>query len=403
MPTINDEFRQDSLHADVVQPRHVTRKMTPIPFNRSAWIGNEFEYVHKTLENGHTSGNGPFSKKVEDLISMEIGCSRTLLTTSCTHALEMAAVLLQLQPGDEVIVPSFTFVSTASAFMLHGAKPVFVDVQLDTLNINPDQVAAAITPRTRAICLVHYGGVGAQMELIMPLATKHGLMIIEDNAHGLFGKYCGKYLGTFGSLATQSFHETKNIACGEGGALIINDKSLVERAEILRDKGTDRSKFLRGQIDKYTWVDVGSSWVQSDILSAILFGQLERKKDIYRARMAIYDRYERELASWANENSVRTPFVPTGCEHTAHVFHFRFELGEQRDRFIAHLAERGVNAVFHYQPLHLSAVGQQLGGKPGQFPVTEHAGDCLVRLPLFSSMTAEQQTRVIEAVTSFSS
>jgi dTDP-4-amino-4,6-dideoxygalactose transaminase len=375
--------------------------MTHIPFNRSAWIGNEFEYVHQTIENGHTSGNGPFSKKVEDLISLEIGCSRTLLTTSCTHALEMSALLLQLQPGDEVIVPSFTFVSTASAFMLHGAKPVFVDVQPDTLNINPDQVAAAITPRTRAICLVHYGGVGAQMELLMPLATKHGLMIIEDNAHGLFGKYKGKYLGTFGDLATQSFHETKNIACGEGGALIINDKSLVERAEILRDKGTDRSKFLRGQIDKYTWVDVGSSWVQSDILAAILFGQLERRDEIFRGRMAIYDRYDRELASWASANRVLTPFVPTGCEHTAHVFHLRFERGDQRDRFIDHLAKHGVNAVFHYQPLHLSAVGQQLGGRVGQFPVTEHAGDCLVRLSLFSSMTADQQTRVIEAVTSF--
>lgn len=376
--------------------------MAHIPFNRSAWTGNELEYVRETIENGHTSGNGPFGKKVEDLISFEIGCSRTLLTTSCTHALEMTALLLQLRPGDEVIVPSFTFVSTASAFMLHGARPVFVDVQSDTLNINPDQVAAAITPRTRAICLVHYGGVGAQMDLLMPLATKHGIMIIEDNAHGLFGKYDGQYLGTFGDLTTQSFHETKNIACGEGGALIINDRSLVERAEILREKGTDRSKFLRGQIDKYTWVDVGSSWVQSDILAAILFGQLEQREEIYRARMEIYDRYDRELASWALAKCVRTPFVPAGCEHTAHVFHLRFERGNQRDRFIAHLSERGINAVFHYQPLHLSAVGQKLGGKLGQFPVTEHAGDCLVRLPLFSSMTSEQQTRVVEAITSFS-
>ena len=375
--------------------------MTHIPFNKSAWIGNEFEYVHKALENRHTSGNGPFNKKVEDLISLEIGCGRTLLTTSCTHALEMSALLARLQPGDEVIVPSYTFVSSASAFMLHGAKPVFVDVRSDTLNIDPDQVAAAITSRTRAICVVHYGGVGAQMELLMSLANEHGLMIIEDNAHGLFGKYKGKYLGTFGALATQSFHETKNITCGEGGALIINDESLVERAEILRAKGTDRSKFLRGQVDKYTWVDVGSSWVQSDILAAILFGQLELKGEIYCARKAIYDRYDHELASWALANHVRTPFVPAGCEHTAHVFHLRFERGDQRDRFIAHLADRGVNAVFHYQPLHLSAVGQQLGGMKGQFPVTEHAGDCLVRLPLFSSMTEEQHTQVIQAVTSF--
>jgi dTDP-4-amino-4,6-dideoxygalactose transaminase len=239
------------------------------------------------------------------------------------------------------------------------------------------------------------------MDMIMSLAAKHELIVIEDNAHGLFGKYNGRYLGTFGALATQSFHETKNITCGEGGALIINDKSLVERAEILREKGTDRSKFLRGQVDKYTWVDVGSSWVQSDVLAALLFGQLARREEIYRERMVIYDRYDRELFGWSAEHSVQTPFVPTGCEHTAHVFHLRFEQGEQRDRFIAHLASRGVSVVFHYQPLHLSAVGLQLGGKFGQFPVTEHAGDCLVRLPLFSSMTTDQQTRVIEAVTSF--
>jgi len=313
----------------------------------------------------------------------------------------MAALLLRLGPGDEVIVPAFTFVTSASAFMLHGGRPVFVDVRSDTLNIDPDIVATAITPRTRAICVVHYGGVGAEMELLMSLAAKHGLMIVEDNAHGLFGKYNGRHLGTFGALATQSFHETKNITCGEGGALIINDESLVERAEILREKGTDRSKFLRGQVDKYTWVDVGSSWVLSDILAAILFGQLERRDEINRVRMAIYDRYDRELADWAVTNSVRTPFVPSGCEHTAHMFHLRFERGDQRNRFIAHLAERGVNAVFHYQPLHLSTVGRQLGGKPGQCPVTEHAGDCLVRLPLFSSMTPEQQTQVIEAVESF--
>lgn len=359
------------------------------------------EYIVRAIEGGYTAGNGPFSKKVEDLIALEIGCARTLLTTSCTHALEMAALLLRLEPGDEVIVPAFTFVTSASAFMLHGARPVFVDVRPDTLNIDVDQVAAAITPRTRAICVVHYGGVGAEMELLMALAVKHQLMIVEDNAHGLFGKYNGQYLGTFGALATQSFHETKNITCGEGGALIINDESLVERAEILREKGTDRSKFLRGQVDKYTWVDVGSSWILSDILAAILYGQFERKEEIYRKRMAIYDRYDRELASWALANGVRTPFVPSDCEHTAHIFHLRFELGVQRNRFIAHLADRGVNAVFHYQPLHLSVVGEQLGGLKGQFPVTEHAGDCLVRLPLFSSMTPVQETQVIEAVTSF--
>ena len=372
-----------------------------VPFNVATYTESDRTNLISAVSGRHTSGNGPFTKSVEQILTKQMGVHTALLTTSCTHALEMSALLARLQPGDEVIVPSYTFVSSASAFMLHGAKPVFVDVRSDTLNIDPDQVAAAITSRTRAICVVHYGGVGAEMDMIMSLAAKHELIIIEDNAHGLFGKYNGRYLGTFGALATQSFHETKNITCGEGGALIINDKSLVERAEILREKGTDRSKFLRGQVDKYTWVDVGSSWVLSDILAAILFGQLERREEIYRERMAIYVRYDRELASWALANHVRIPFVPTGCEHTAHVFHLRFERGDQRDRFIAHLADRGVNAVFHYQPLHLSAVGQQLGGMKGQFPVTEHAGDCLVRLPLFSSMTAEQQTRVIESVASF--
>ncbi len=372
-----------------------------VPFNVATYTESDRANLISAVSGRHTAGNGPFTKIVEQILTKQMGVHAALLTTSCTHALEMSALLARLRPGDEVIVPSFTFVSTASAFMLHGAKPVFVDVRADTLNIDPDQVAAAITPRTRALCVVHYGGVGAELDLLMPLAEEHGLMIIEDNAHGLFGKYNGRYLGTFGALATQSFHETKNITCGEGGALIINDKSLAERAEILREKGTDRSKFLRGQIDKYTWVDVGSSWVLSDILAAILLGQLERREEIYRERMTIYDRYDRELSYWAADNNIRTPLVPIGCEHTAHMFHLRFERADQRDRFITHLANCGVNAVFHYQPLHLSAVGQRLGGMNGQFPVTEHAGGSLVRLPLFSSMTTEQQARVIEAVTSF--
>ena len=379
----------------------MTTTAEDVPFNVATYTESDLANLITAVSGRHTSGNGPFTKSVEQILTKQMGAHTALLTTSCTHALEMSALLARLRPGDEVIVPSYTFVSSASAFMLHGAKPIFVDVRADTLNIDPDQVAAAITSRTRAICVVHYGGVGAEMDMIMSLAAKHELIIIEDNAHGLFGKYNGRYLGTFGALATQSFHETKNITCGEGGALIINDKSLAERAEILREKGTDRSKFLRGQVDKYTWVDVGSSWVLSDILAAILFGQLARREEIYRERMVIYDRYDRELFGWAAEHNVQTPFVPTGCEHTAHVFHLRFERGELRDRFIAHLASRGVSAVFHYQPLHLSAVGLQLGGKFGQFPVTEHAGDCLIRLPLFSSMTTDQQTRVIEAVTTF--
>ena len=372
-----------------------------IPFNRADIGKHDLELLSDSISAGHISGNGPFTKQAEARITEILGNDKTLLTTSCTHALEMAALLLRLQPGDEVIVPAFTFVSTASAFMLYGAKPVFVDVRQDTLNIDIDQVEAAITSRTKAICVVHYGGIACEMERLVKISRDNNLVLIEDNAHGLFAKYKGKYLGTFGSLATQSFHETKNITCGEGGALIINDPSLSERAEILREKGTDRTKFLRGQVDKYTWVDVGSSWVISDLLAAILYGQLLRADEIYLQRIKIWSRYHNELASWASSNSVITPTVPDGCEHTGHVYHLRFQRGIQRDKFIEHLKNLDIYAVFHYQPLHLSTVGRSIGGKDGQFPITESAGDCLIRLPLFNTMSEDEQSHVIESVKVF--
>ena len=375
--------------------------MFKIPFNRADIGKHDIELLSESISAGHISGNGPFTKRAEEQITKTLGNERTLLTTSCTHALEMSALLLGLKPGDEVIVPAFTFVSTASAFMLYGAKPVFVDVRQDTLNIDLDQAEAAITPRTRAICVVHYGGVACEMDRLTKLAKDHNLILIEDNAHGLFAKYRGKYLGTFGALATQSFHETKNITCGEGGALVINDASLAERAEILREKGTDRTKFLRGQVDKYTWVDVGSSWVISDLLAAILFGQLSRADEIYTQRMNIWNRYHNELQTWAAKHDVTLPTVPEGCEHTGHVYHLRFQHGVQRDKFIEHLKQLGIYAVFHYQPLHLSTVGRTLGGQDGQFPVTESAGDCLVRLPLFNSLTIDEQTYIIDSVKVF--
>lgn len=377
--------------------------MHKIPFNRADIGSRDLALLSKSISDGHISGNGPFTKQAEAEISRVFGSHKTLLTTSCTHALEMSALLLNLKAGDEVIVPAFTFVSTASAFMLCGAKPVFVDVRHDTLNINPESVEAAITERTRAICVVHYGGVACEMEKLTKIAKQYDLILIEDNAHGLFAKYKGQYLGTFGSLATQSFHETKNITCGEGGALIVNDHKLAERAEILREKGTDRTKFLRGQVDKYTWVDVGSSWVISDLLAAILCGQLERADEIYVKRMRIWNRYNIELANWAKDNNVMMPFVPEGCEHTGHVFFLRLPNGDSRDRFIGHLRDHGILAVFHYQPLHLSAVGRSLGGREGQFPVTEQAGDCLVRLPLFNSLTDTEQSFIIQTVTAFNS
>jgi len=375
--------------------------MIKIPFNRADIGKHDLELLSESISAGHISGNGHFTKQSEARITEILGNEKTLLTTSCTHALEMAALLLRLKPGDEVIVPAFTFVSTASAFMLYGAKPIFVDVRQDTLNIDVDQVEAAITSRTRAICVVHYGGVACEMERLVKIAHDHNLVLIEDNAHGLFAKYKGKYLGTFGALATQSFHETKNITCGEGGALVISDPSLAERAEILREKGTDRTKFLRGQVDKYTWVDVGSSWVLSDLLAAILYGQLLRADEIYTQRMNIWSRYHSELSSWANINSVITPTVPDGCEHTGHVYYLRFQRGIQRDKFIEHLKNLGIYAVFHYQSLHLSTVGRTLGGKDGQFPITEGAGDCLVRLPLFNTMSKDEQSHVIESVKVF--
>ena len=371
-----------------------------IPFNRADIGKHDLELLSDSISAGHISGNGPFTKQAEARITEILGNDKTLLTTSCTHALEMAALLLRLQPGDEVIVPAFTFVSTASAFMLYGAKPVFVDVRQDTLNIDIDQVEAAITSRTKAICVVHYGGIACEMERLVKISRDNNLVLIEDNAHGLFAKYKGKYLGTFGSLATQSFHETKNITCGEGGALIINDPSLSERAEILREKGTDRTKFLRGQVDKYTWVDVGSSWVISDLLAAILYGQLLRADEIYLQRIKIWSRYHNELASWASSNSVITPTVPDGCEHTGHVYHLRFQRGIQRDKFIEHLKNLDIYAVFHYQPLHLSTVGRSIG-RDGQFPITESAGDCLIRLPLFNTMSEDEQSHVIESVKVF--
>jgi dTDP-4-amino-4,6-dideoxygalactose transaminase len=375
--------------------------MSAIPFNRPNIDGSDRALLAIAIENGHISGNGAFTKQAESNLQDSLGVGRVLLTTSCTHALEMSALLTRVGPGDEVIVPSFTFVSSASAFLLFGATPVFVDVEHNSLNIDPTAIEKAITPRTKAICVVHYGGIAANLDKILEIAIEHKLAIIEDNAHGLFSTYKGKPLGSFGNLATQSFHETKNITCGEGGALLINDESLVERAEILREKGTDRTKFLRGQVDKYTWVDVGSSWVMSDMLAAILCGQLERAVAINAQRIAIYNRYDNELREWAENHGVITPFHPVNTTHTAHVYHLRFKAGEMRDRFIAHLAEHQIGAVFHYQPLHLSKIGRQLGGAVGDCPITEHAGDCLVRLPLFNTLTTEEQSHVVQAIQSF--
>lgn len=372
-----------------------------IPFNKPDITLSDRDLLNTAIDGNHSSGNGPFTSIVERSVEQHLATLRALLTTSCTHALEMSALLTQIKPGDEVLVPSFTFVSTASAFAMFGARPVFVDSRFDTLNIDSSLIESAVTPRTRAICVVHYGGIACEMEEILRIARKHSLLVIEDNAHGLFAKYRGKYLGTFGAMATQSFHETKNITCGEGGALLINDSGLIDRAEILREKGTNRSKFLRGQVDKYTWVDIGSSWVMSDLLAAILWGQLQRAAEVNMRRVQIWNRYHVGLAEWADMYGVLRPTVPVGCEHVGHLYHLRFQTLDQRSRLIEYMKNRNISCVFHYQALHTSPVGQHFGGRAGQCPVAEHAGDCLVRLPLYNTLTESDQARVIDAVTSF--
>ncbi len=373
-----------------------------IPFNRPFLSGNEKLYIEQALTNGHLSGDGSFTKSCSSLLEKSLGINKALITTSCTHALEMSAILLDLEPGDEVIIPSFTFVSTVNAFVLRGAKPIFADIRSDTLNLDENKIEALISNKTRAIVPVHYAGVGCEMDDILSIAEDHNLKIVEDNAHGLFGRFKGKYLGTFGSTATQSFHETKNFTSGEGGALLINDPDLVERAEIIREKGTNRSRFFRGQVDKYTWVDIGSSYLPSEMLSAFLLAQLESRETIQSRRKQIWNFYDQNLCAWAEENRIRCPMVPEYVEQSYHMYYLLLPDLQRRTAFINHLKENGVMGVFHYLPLHLSPMGIQFGGKEGDCPVTEKVSDQLVRLPFYTGMTEEELARVVEAVTSFS-
>jgi dTDP-4-amino-4,6-dideoxygalactose transaminase len=372
-----------------------------VDFNKPSLMGHEMAYIQEALEKRHISGDGDFSKRCQDYLQNALGVQRVLLATNCTHALEMAALLLNIQPGDEVIVPSFTFVSTVNAFVLRGAKPVFIDIRPDTLNLDETLLEACITPRTRAIVPVHYAGVGCEMDAIMQIANHHHIPVVEDNAHGLFGKYKGQYLGTFGALATQSFHETKNITCGEGGALLINDPQYIERAEILREKGTNRSRFFRGMVDKYTWVDTGSSYILSDVLAAFLYAQLEVSPQIQEKRKQIWNFYNEHLCTWAQAHGVQTPTIPEHCEQPYHMYYLLMPNLEIRQRFIARLREQGIFSVFHYLPLHLSDMGIKYGGKPGDCPVTESVSDRLVRLPFYNTLTDEDQKRVIEAIQEF--
>jgi dTDP-4-amino-4,6-dideoxygalactose transaminase len=370
-----------------------------IPFNRPCLAGNEYKYIAAAIANGHASGDGPFTRKCHELLERELEVPRVLLTTSCTHALEMAALLLDCGPEDEVIVPSFTFVSTANAFALRGARLVFADIRPDTLNLDESRLESLITQRTKAIVVVHYAGVACEMDSILAIASRHGVRLVEDNAHGLFSRYKGTYTGKLGCLATQSFHETKNFTCGEGGALIINDAELLERALVIREKGTNRSRFFRGEIDKYTWVDLGSSYLPSDLLAAFLYAQLEARETIQERRARVWNRYYESLADWALGNDVKLPVIPAECEQAYHMFYLLLPSIEHRDSLISQLKAQSILSVFHYTPLHLSVAGLKFEAAPSNCPVTEEVSERLLRLPFYNDLGESEQDQVIAAVT----
>jgi len=373
-----------------------------INFNKPYIAINQFAYMQDAIHSRHVSGDGSYTKKCHAFLEKELGVPKCLLTTNCTHALDMSALLLHLEKDDEVIVSDFTFVSTVNAFVLRGAKPIFCDIRPDTLNIDERLLEKLLTPRTKAIYLVHYAGVGCEMDAIMKFANQHQIPVVEDNAHGLFAKFRGRFLGTFGCMATQSFHETKNFSCGEGGALLLNDPRYFEEAEIIREKGTNRSRFFRGLVDKYTWVNVGSSYLPSEILAAILLSHFEEKEFIQRKRRTIWDTYLKELDPWAAKNNVRLATIPDYCEQAYHMFYMLLPDLDTRQKLIVHLKDLGIMAVFHYLPLHLSDMGKKFGGREGDCPVTEKASDQLLRLPFYNELTEQEQEYVIEGIKKFS-
>jgi dTDP-4-amino-4,6-dideoxygalactose transaminase len=375
--------------------------MTPrVPFNKPFLVGTEVAYAMQAADAMHLSGDGVFTKRCQRTLESITGARTALLTTSCTDALEMAALLLDIQPGDEVVVPSFTFTSTANAWVLRGAVPIFADIRPDTLNLDERRLEALITAKTRAIVPVHYAGVGCEMEAIGEIAHARGIAVVEDNAHGLFGKYRGRSLGSFGAMASLSFHETKNISCGEGGALLVNDPALVARAEIVREKGTNRAAFFRGDVDKYTWVDVGSSFLPSDLVAAFLWAQLEAAETIQARRQAAWRRYAQGLEAWASMHGVQLPTVPEHCDHPAHLFYLVMPSPEDRDGLIAHLRDRRINSVFHYLPLHASPMARRWP-LSASCPVTERVSSCLVRLPFFTALEPSAQDEVMDALKAY--
>lgn len=361
-----------------------------IPFNKPYMTGKELENIRLAHANGHLSGDGPFTKRCHAWLEDRVGSRKALLTHSCTAALEMAAILLDLGEGDEVIMPSYTFVSTANAFVLRGAVPIFVDIRPDTLNIDEKLIEQAITPRTKAICVVHYAGVACEMDIIMAIAERHGLKVVEDAAQAIFSTYKGRALGSFGDLAALSFHETKNVISGEGGALLINNPSLAERAEVIREKGTNRSKFFRGQVDKYTWVDLGSSFLPSELIAAFLLAQLDEAQAITDRRLAIWNRYHAWAAPLEREGLLQRPVVPQTCTHNAHMYYLVLASLDARSSFIEQLKADGVGTVFHYIPLHSSPAGRHFGRASGDLIHTDALSERLVRLPLWIGLEEHQ-------------
>jgi dTDP-4-amino-4,6-dideoxygalactose transaminase len=372
-----------------------------IPFNRPYLTGREHDYIAEVLQSRLIAGDGPFSRRCQALMQQRFGAVSAQLTTSCTSALEVAALLCDLEPDDEVIVPSYTFVSTANAFRLRRAKVKFVDIRRDTLNIDETQIEAAIGPRTRAIVPVHYAGVGCEMDAIMALAAKHGLIVVEDAAQGVNATYKGRHLGTIGDMGCYSFHESKNFVAGEGGAFLTDNATLARRAEIVREKGTNRSQFFRGEVDKYTWMDIGSSYIASDLLAAMLLAQLEAMDEITALRGRAYGRYAMALAPLVDAGTIAVQTIPQHCATNFHMFYILAENLPTRTRLIDHLKQRGIHAVFHYVPLHSSPVGESMGYRAGMLPVTENCAERIVRLPLYAGLRDDEVDRVADSVRSF--
>lgn len=372
-----------------------------INFNVPPCVGNEIDYIRDAIETRKICGDGKYTKQCNAWFEEKTGASAVLLTTSCTHATELAALVCDIQPGDEIIMPSYTFVSTADAFVLRGAKPVFVDIRPDTMNIDEKLIEAAITEKTKAIVPVHYAGVACEMDEIMRIAKKHNLAVIEDAAQGVMAEYKGKALGTIGEIGCYSFHETKNYSMGEGGAILLRDEKHLELAEIIREKGTNRSKFFRGQIDKYTWVEAGSSYLPSELNAAYLWGQLIKAEEINDNRMNIWNRYYEELQELAQAGYIELPHVPEHCKHNAHMFYIKAKDLEERTKLISFLKEQGVMAVFHYIPLHIAPAGEKYGVFFGEDKYTTRESERLARLPLYYGLSSEEQSIVIDCVKRF--